>query len=97
MKSIPSAELNRRRRAHTRAFAVLLSGVTLVALLAISDRGRARSDPLEERADYATALRRCYGDLSVISAPPPPKTDAEREAARARCVADRKRIERACR
>jgi hypothetical protein len=75
----------------------IVGAAALAALFASSDRGRAPTDALEECADYAATLRRCFGDKAPIVAARPPHTESERAAARKRCVADRERIERACR
>jgi hypothetical protein len=91
MKTAPGTRTRRR------VPVVLIAAALVIAFVAMSDRGRARTDPLEECADYAAALRRCFGERASITAPPPPKTDSDREAARKRCIADRARIERACR
>jgi hypothetical protein len=83
-----------RLRLRTRVPIVVVSIAAVISSLALSDRRRAHTDPLEECADYAAALRRCFGERTSITAPPPPRTEAERKAARKRGLADRAHIER---
>jgi hypothetical protein len=77
----------------------LLSLAVLVpALVAITDRGRAASEPLEECVEVRQALEKCFGSRGATHAPPaPPKDRAARDAMRKRCAADRDRVQRACR
>ena len=77
----------------------LLSLAVLVpALLAITDRGRAASEPLEECVEVKQALEPCFGARASAHAPPaPPRGQAARAAMRKRCAADRDRVQRACR
>ena len=58
----------------------LLSLAVLVpALLAITDRGRAASEPLEECVEVKQALERCFGARASAHAPPaPPRGQAAR-------------------
>lgn len=80
---------------HRLLFAVAGAGA-LAALFAVSDGPRS-ADGLEECVDYAAAVRRCFGEQTKARAPRAPKTSEDRAAARKRCLADKERIERACR
>ncbi len=85
-----------RRRVRARWTLALIGVASLVAVIATSDRGRSPTDPLEECADYAALLKRCFNQ-DVVRAAAPPKSKEARAAAARQCSEDRARIERACR
>lgn len=85
-----------RTRVRAVGIAIGVAGA-VAAVVSVSDRGPSRNEPLAECADYAASIQRCFGAQRTIALPPPPRTDAEREVARKRCVEDRLRVESACR
>ena len=93
----PDGDPEPTRRRLRAPWALAMIGVaSLLAVIATSDRGRSVTDPLEECADYAATLKRCFGE-DAVRAPAPPKPKEGRAAAAKQCSQDRARIERACR
>lgn len=99
MKRSPTRDEARTSRHALRQRSVLavVGAAAIAALFASSDRGRGPHDSLEECVEYAATVRRCFGERAHADAPPAPATEEERAKARRRCVADKERIERACR
>lgn len=93
MKRAARAVGGRRASMPRSVFALLASGLAAL-VLSVGHEGRSTVDAIEECASYMQTVQRCSG---VPAARIEWREVQDRERTRARCVAAKMRLERACR